>query len=226
MSEEYVAVLGAVGLMRDGVLHTPRAPLLRALLGLLAAGQVPLSPEYLMGVLWRHDPPHTPRSALHLAMSRLRNYLRANGTQIRIATTDAGYRLDAGRTDLVLFREWTAGSGASFEALSRALALWRGRPFANVPGKRCDSRLVDTLLSERRGDHPRRPRGDGPGVSGGRGRTGRAAVPCRRRRGTTSASAPGSCRSRSRKRRYRPSRSPSAPAFRVPGHRAFPACPS
>lgn len=149
MSEEYVAVLGTVGLMRDGVLHTPRAPLLRALLGLLGAGQAPLSPEYLMGVLWRHDPPHDPRSALHLAMSRLRNYLRANGTQIGIATTDAGYRLDAGRTDLVLFREWTAGSGASFEALSRALDLWRGRPFANVPGKRCDSRLVDVLLSER-----------------------------------------------------------------------------
>jgi predicted ATPase/DNA-binding SARP family transcriptional activator len=149
MSEEYVAVLGTVGLMRDGVLHTPQAPLLRALLGLLAAGQAPLSPEYLMGVLWRHDPPHAPRSALHLAMSRLRNYLRANGAQVRIATTDAGYRLDAGRTDLALFREWTAGAGASFESLSRALALWRGRPFANVPGKRCDSRLADTLLGER-----------------------------------------------------------------------------
>ncbi|WP_336214198.1 AfsR/SARP family transcriptional regulator [Nonomuraea sp. LPB2021202275-12-8] len=149
MSEEYVAVLGTVGLMRDGVLHSPQAPLLRALLGLVAAAQAPLSPEYLMGVLWRHDPPHAPRSALHLAMSRLRNYLRANGTQVGIATTDAGYRLDADRTDLVLFREWTAGSGASFESLSKALALWRGRPFANVPGKRCDSRLVDALLSER-----------------------------------------------------------------------------
>ncbi|WP_433368816.1 AfsR/SARP family transcriptional regulator [Streptosporangium sp. CA-115845] len=149
MSKEYVGVLGPVGLVRDGVLDSPQAPLPRALLGLLAVAEAPLSPESLIGMLWRHDPPRDPRSALHLAVFRLRNWLRANGAEVRIVTAATGYHLDAGRTDLALFREWTAGSEASFESLSRALGLWRGLPFANVPGKRFDSRLADTLLTER-----------------------------------------------------------------------------
>lgn len=72
------------------MLHTPQASLLRALLGLPTASEAPRSPEYL----WRYD----PRNALHLARSRLRNYLRANGARAGIATTDAGYRLDPGRS--------------------------------------------------------------------------------------------------------------------------------
>lgn len=149
MRVEYVAVLGPVGLVKAGVLDSPQAPLLRALLGLLAASGAPLSPESLIGVLWRHDPPRDPRSTLHLAVSRLRTWLRASGTQVRIVTAATGYHLEGGHTDLSLFREWSSSAEAPFPALSRALELWRGRPFANVPRKRFDGRLVDALLAER-----------------------------------------------------------------------------
>ncbi|MBE1558765.1 AfsR/SARP family transcriptional regulator [Nonomuraea africana] len=151
MNEEFVGVLGPIGLVRGGVLHSPPSPVVRALLGMLAASPGPLATESLIEVVWRHNPPRDPRGALHLAVCRLRGWLRETAAGSRIVTVASGYHLDldGGVTDLTLFRAEASRPDASLESLSDSLALWRGRPFANVPGKRFDSRLVDSLLAER-----------------------------------------------------------------------------
>ncbi|MFD1939563.1 BTAD domain-containing putative transcriptional regulator [Nonomuraea mangrovi] len=152
MNRVSVGVLGAVGLMRDGVVLTPSAPLLRALLGQLAVSAgTPLPSAELIRVVWQDQPPRDPKGALHLAACRLRAWLRGAGeTQVRVVTGSDGYHLDlgGGRTDLELFRSEASRSDATSETLTAALGLWRGRPFDNVPDRRSDSRMIEALLAE------------------------------------------------------------------------------
>ncbi|MDP4503000.1 AfsR/SARP family transcriptional regulator [Nonomuraea turcica] len=151
MRNVVVGVLGPVGLVRDGALHAPPAPVLRALLGLLASASTPIAAQALIDVVWRHDPPRDPKGALYLAACRLRAWLRESDTDLQIVTDANGYYLDLGESasDLGLFRREAARSDATFQSLSQALGLWRGRPFTNVPARRVDTRLVKVLLTER-----------------------------------------------------------------------------
>ncbi|MFE3453043.1 BTAD domain-containing putative transcriptional regulator [Nonomuraea sp. NPDC059194] len=148
-----VGVLGAVGLMRDRVVLTPSAPLLRALLGLLAVSAgTPVPSAEIIRVVWQDQPPRDPKGALHLAACRLRTWLRVSGeTRVRVGTGSDGYHLDldGGLTDLEVFRREVARNDATCERLTAALALWRGRPFANVPERRADGRIIESLLAER-----------------------------------------------------------------------------
>ncbi|MEU7898996.1 BTAD domain-containing putative transcriptional regulator [Nonomuraea sp. NPDC049152] len=152
MNHVSVGVLGAVGLIREGVVLTPSAPLLRALLGLLAVSAgTPVPSAELIRVVWQDRPPRDPKGALHLAACRLRIWLRGTGeTRVRVVTGSDGYHLDlgGGRTDLELFRREASRADASCETLTAALGLWRGRPFDNVPERRADSRVIEALLAE------------------------------------------------------------------------------
>ncbi|WP_433368813.1 AfsR/SARP family transcriptional regulator [Streptosporangium sp. CA-115845] len=153
MNRVSVGLLGPVGLIRDGMVLSPPAPLLRALLGLLAmSAGAPLPSEELIRVIWQDQVPRDPKGALHLAACRLRTWLReAGGARHRIVTGSDGYHLDLtdDLTDLAAFRYEAGRADATYETLTLALGLWRGRPFTNVPERRSDNRLIDALLAER-----------------------------------------------------------------------------
>ncbi|MFI7124396.1 BTAD domain-containing putative transcriptional regulator [Nonomuraea sp. NPDC050153] len=148
-----IGVLGSVGLLSPEGLVSPRPPVVRALLGALAAhAPEPVPPARLMNTIWEQDLPANPKGTLHLTVHRLRRWLEEQaGGSIVLVTGSGGYRLDMyeGTTDLAEFRALTAASDDDEGTLHRALALWRGRPFANVPEDRVDTELVETLLAER-----------------------------------------------------------------------------
>ncbi|WP_344474076.1 AfsR/SARP family transcriptional regulator [Nonomuraea monospora] len=148
-----IGVLGTVGLLSAEGVVSPRPPVVRALLGALAAhASEPVPSAHLMNTIWEQDLPANPKGALHLTVHRLRRWLEEQaGGSIALVTGVSGYRLDLheGTTDLIEFRALTSAPGGAEDDLHRALALWRGRPFENVPEDRVDSELVETLLAER-----------------------------------------------------------------------------
>jgi DNA-binding SARP family transcriptional activator/DNA-binding XRE family transcriptional regulator len=99
-------------------------------------------------LLWDGHPPSTGAQVIHTYTSRLRRVLEPGGkpgarTSL-IVTTQGGYRLRIGpdQADLLNFRRWLAESGRlrrrgetsqAFAACLKALSLWRGRPFADLP---------------------------------------------------------------------------------------------
>ncbi|WP_336214191.1 AfsR/SARP family transcriptional regulator [Nonomuraea sp. LPB2021202275-12-8] len=152
MASGSVGVLGPVGLLSSGGLVSPRPPVLRALLGTLAAhAPEPVPAALLTSTIWEQDCPAHPKATLHLAVHRLRRWLEEQPGEVALVTGSDGYRLDlnGGTTDLAEFRTLTATPGGDEAGLHRALALWRGRPFADVPGHRVDTELVEALLAER-----------------------------------------------------------------------------
>lgn len=147
-----IGVLGPVGLLSASGVVSPGPPVMRALLGSLAAhAPEPVPPAHLTATIWEQDLPANPKGALHLAVHRLRRWLGEQQGEVRLVTGSDGYWLDlrGGTTDLVEFRTLTTGQDGDEADLRRALGLWRGRPFANVPQDRIDTELVETLLAER-----------------------------------------------------------------------------
>ncbi|MEU1973531.1 BTAD domain-containing putative transcriptional regulator [Microbacterium sp. NPDC019599] len=132
-----LAVLGVLTL--DGGRIAP-APRDRLVLGALAArvGK-PVAMESLAGVLWGEDLPPSWSKVVPGCIMRLRRLLPAGA----IETTALGYRLepDAVALDAAAFERLVARGGQLLElgepdrashALSEALALWRGQPFAEL----------------------------------------------------------------------------------------------
>lgn len=145
-----IGVLGPVGLLSASGVVSPGPPVMRALLGSLAAhAPEPVPPAHLTATIWEQDLPANPKGALHLAVHRLRRWLGEQQGEVSLVTGSDGYWLDlrGGTTDLVEFRTLTTGTDEA--DLRRALGLWRGRPFANVPADRIDTELVEALLAER-----------------------------------------------------------------------------
>ena len=134
-----VRVLGPVEVLSDGVVRLG-GPKQRTVLALLAAevGR-PVSVETLIDGVWGDEPTAGARSTLQTYVSNLR---AAIGDVI--VRDDGGYRLVAEpeNVDAVEFeRAVEQASGlvetAPAEAAQRlraALALWRGHPYADVPG--------------------------------------------------------------------------------------------
>jgi DNA-binding SARP family transcriptional activator len=135
-------VLGPV----EAVVEDRRVPLQaakpRALLGalLLRRNRV-VSVDELVHDLWGEEPPDTATKALQGYVSQLRKTLGAD----RVLTTPPGYslRVEAGELDLDRFEQLTregrerlvsGDARAASERFEAALALWRGRPFAEFDG--------------------------------------------------------------------------------------------
>jgi DNA-binding SARP family transcriptional activator len=131
----------------DGELVTLRAAKHRALLSvlLLHANEL-VSVDRLIDALWPARPPPSAASAVRTYVSALRRALRLGcvdqGSQL--VAQPGGYRLDlhASDLDLLAFEDFAADARTALaggdpavaaERFQAALALWRGRPFEDVP---------------------------------------------------------------------------------------------
>ncbi len=121
---------------------------------LLGVNQV-VSLDELVDTLWQGRPPPTARVTVQNYVKRLRGVLGDTGHS-RIATRSGGYLIRAGAEELDITRfgalqgqardaarrgEWSLASAR----LHAALALWRGRPLADVPCDRLAVREVPRL---------------------------------------------------------------------------------
>jgi DNA-binding SARP family transcriptional activator len=150
-----VGVLGPLMVRVAGRETAPRARQLRALLGTLAlADGAPVTPEYLLEVVWRQQP---GAGSLQVAMHRLRRWLdETTDGAVSVATVPSGYvlRLNEAECDLARFRglmtlaERLAGADRT-AVLEQALALWRGAVLADVPEDQRPERVVCALEAER-----------------------------------------------------------------------------
>jgi predicted ATPase/DNA-binding SARP family transcriptional activator len=128
----------------------------RAVLAALLAhrGRV-VAADVLVDALWGDAPPRTADHTLRTHVSRLRRVLGG-----ALATRDGGYlldvppdALDAARFDDLLAAAATAAGGGAVEALSRALALWRGPAYAgqaDLPPVRGEARRLEEARTSAR----------------------------------------------------------------------------
>ncbi|MCR6483536.1 AfsR/SARP family transcriptional regulator [Amycolatopsis sp. OK19-0408] len=142
-------VLGPLGILRDGVDHTPTTPKLLQLLALLV-----LSPGKMVHAdaiaqeLWATKPPRTMRTTMHTYVYHLRRYLDQNrldgGLDSVLVTKAPGYvfRIDPAQVDVFRFGQLQQEGqellrqdrhAAAVERLRAALNVWTGPPLANVP---------------------------------------------------------------------------------------------
>ena len=99
----------------------------------------PVSVDQLIDRVWSAEPPHRARNALAGYLSRLRALLTDAG-DLQITRGPAGYTLttEALSVDLHLFRHLAAEARSTADPheatalFGRALALWRGEPFAAI----------------------------------------------------------------------------------------------
>jgi predicted ATPase/DNA-binding SARP family transcriptional activator len=137
-------VLGSTEVEADGVRLELGGPRPRRLLAALVAAEGQLVPDAeLTETLWGESPPARPLAVLQVHVSRLRATL---GSRRDLIERDgAGYRLrlpsdavDAERFAVAVERgrALLAGGdpGAAVDTLTEALGLWRGEPFADLPG--------------------------------------------------------------------------------------------
>jgi DNA-binding response OmpR family regulator len=139
-----IRVLGQTELVVDGEEQPLRSVKLRELLGLLAAQRDEVvSLARLTDQLWNGEPPESAVPALRVYVSRLRKLLGRYADSV-LVTRPNGYqlRVDAETLDLLGFatladsgRALLASGSAEDAAMSlrRALELWRGTPYADLP---------------------------------------------------------------------------------------------
>ncbi len=150
-------ILGPVEVLAGGGRVELGGPKQRALLAelLLHEGDV-VSREHLVDAIWGEEPPASARQSLQVYVHGLR---RALGPE-RIATHGSGYRiafepeeLDAARFERLVHgaaRCLDEGRPAEAEEdLTRALALWRGEPLADL-GELPVARIAAPGLTEQR----------------------------------------------------------------------------
>jgi DNA-binding SARP family transcriptional activator/streptogramin lyase len=101
-----------------------------------------LAVEQLVYGLWGEDPPATAQKMLQIFISRLRRSLDDRTTAPKLVTQPAGYMIKVGEGELDLDRFnalvarakalVTSEPGQAVEAFDQALALWRGKPLADL----------------------------------------------------------------------------------------------
>jgi DNA-binding SARP family transcriptional activator len=134
-------VLGPLSL-QDGDAHRINAAKQRSLLAalLINANQV-VSVDHLVAEIWADDPPSTAGNLVRQYVSHLRKLL---GAGVELQTHSAGYLLVLDRDDLDITeferlaeqarRQLHAGEPVEAKrTVVRALRLWRGQAFADVP---------------------------------------------------------------------------------------------
>ncbi len=130
-------LLGPVEATVDGHPIPLGATKQRALLAMLALpsnAAVPL--DTLIDGLWQGDPPPTAPKMVQAYVSQLRRLLDGSGAEI--VTHGRGYelRLDPDRVDAVRFERAVEQAAAGDGTYAReALAMWKGRPLANIDGE-------------------------------------------------------------------------------------------
>ncbi|MCE6998293.1 tetratricopeptide repeat protein [Saccharothrix sp. S26] len=159
-----VQVLGPLRAWRDGAALALGPAGRRAVLGLLAlAHGKPVTRAELVDALWGERPPPSATNVLHTHVKHLRQLLEPGRGPRAPSTTlpavDDGYALSlpADAVDLVRFRSLVARADScratdptrAADLLGQALALWRGRPLADVPVL-ADHPGVVTLAGEHR----------------------------------------------------------------------------
>ncbi len=153
-------VLGPVTAERDGGRVPLTAPLVRSLLGVLLvdAGR-PVAEARLVEALWGQSPPASMKASLQNHVLRLRRLLGAGGAE-RVRRSPDGYLIQVGPGELDLHEfeelrrcgaeELQAGQWQSAaDALSRALALWRGDPLADALPAARDEAGIEQLREAR-----------------------------------------------------------------------------
>ncbi|MFE9747083.1 tetratricopeptide repeat protein [Saccharothrix saharensis] len=143
-----VQVLGPLRVRRDGVVLALGPAGRRAVFGLLAlAHGKPVTRAELVDALWGERPPPSATNVLHTHVKHLRRLLepergpRAPSTTIPAVDDGYALTLPPDAVDVVRFRSLVAradpGRAAdprhAADLLGRALALWHGRPLADVP---------------------------------------------------------------------------------------------
>ncbi|MDT3400438.1 BTAD domain-containing putative transcriptional regulator [Streptomyces sp. B1866] len=129
---------------------------LRALLtalALRAARPAPVPVDALIAEVWADEPPHDAPAALQALVGRLRRVLGKDA----VASAPGGYRLavdTAQDVDLFRFERLTDGGTRALDAgdprtaadtLRRALALWRGPAFADLPDRQAAAARPEAL---------------------------------------------------------------------------------
>ena len=153
-------ILGPLEVLEEGQALTLGGSKQRALLALLLThSNETLSSERLIDELWGERPPATAAKTVQVHVSRLRKTLAADDV---VLTREHGYelrvepdRVDANRFERLVAEGRDGAFGAdpegAIELLERALALWRGRPFADLPeepfAQREGARLEDVRVS-------------------------------------------------------------------------------
>ena len=128
---------------RDGALDLG-APAQRALVAvLLASPGTAVSDDRLVDELWGDGPPPSAHHLLHVYVSRLRALLGEPANGQRIVRSGSGYalRVEPDELDAQRFGDAIAEARALTDRdpeaaeriLARAMRLWRGAPFADLP---------------------------------------------------------------------------------------------
>jgi DNA-binding SARP family transcriptional activator len=151
MTDLGIRLLGAIVVERGGVPDFRRSRHHNALLAMLAlnAGE-PVDGDLLIDQAWGADLPRNPRSALQVALTRLRAWLgEREGPWI---TASAGsYMLHVGRddVDLLRFHRLAAVALRSDDVADHeaARAVWRGTPF---PGHDAERLVEARRVAEQR----------------------------------------------------------------------------
>ncbi len=138
----HVSFLGSTEVRRDGVVVSPGGVKQRGLLAMLVlAGGHPVAGTSLVRGLWGEHAPGDPVHALHVNVSRLRRLV-----PIELHSEHGGYRLDPDKVEVdlgrfahgitegrrLLERPGSEAARRAGQALSGALNLWRGPPFADL----------------------------------------------------------------------------------------------
>jgi DNA-binding SARP family transcriptional activator len=152
-----VGVLGPVTLWRDGREQAAGQPRQLAVLGMLAthANRV-VSRGELVDAVWGDQPPATAEGGIYTYVAGLRRVIEPDRPRrdpdrsrqvppVTLVSGGGGYllKLGAGALDADHFERCLAtarglrangDAGAALQAVDEALALWRGLPYAGVPG--------------------------------------------------------------------------------------------
>jgi DNA-binding SARP family transcriptional activator len=143
MTQPEFAVLGPLALHRPGAAASLTAPKLRNLLTLFLLADGPVPASQVREMLDEQHRWADQSGPLHVAVHRLRRWLRTNGGH-RLVLEPGGYRLivPPGSLDAAMFRRGYAEARAmpdqapKARALADTLTLWRGPVVADAPGLR------------------------------------------------------------------------------------------
>ncbi|MFF7246209.1 BTAD domain-containing putative transcriptional regulator [Embleya sp. NPDC008237] len=159
-----IHVLGPMEFWVDGTQHSLGSVKERCVLAvLLSAEGAAVSTDTMISRVWDDEPPITSVETLRSYVSRLRNRLRAAGDGVRLSSDSRTYRLlvDADAVDFRRVRRLSEQAGATedpavaADLLRAAEQLWRGQPFAGLPGLWLES-MRGKLKEQRRQIRERR----------------------------------------------------------------------